>query len=65
MVKKIIQDELGIKGKPVIKVYAESEEEIDDKVTAKEVSDQGLFKVIWVEIWRHIKVEVQGRGRDY
>jgi hypothetical protein len=43
MVKKIIQDELGIKGKPVIKVYAESEEEIDDKVTAKEVSDQGLF----------------------
>ena len=42
MVKKIIQDQLGIKGNPVIKVYAESEEEIDDKVTAKEVRNQGL-----------------------
>ena len=57
MVKKIIQDQLGIKGKPVMKVYKQSEE-IDDKVTVKEVNAQGLKEGIEVEIWLHIKVEV-------
>jgi hypothetical protein len=57
-------DQLGISGKPVIKVLRESEE-IEDKVTVKEVAYQGLKEGIEVEIWLHIKVEVQGRGRDY
>lgn len=50
-------DQLGISGKPVIKVLRESEE-IEDKVTVKEVADQGLKEGIEVEIWLHIKVEV-------
>jgi hypothetical protein len=41
----------------VIKVLRESEE-IEDKVTVKEVADQGLKEWIEVEIWLHIKVEV-------
>jgi hypothetical protein len=67
--KKTIQDELGIQGKPVIKLFLIGSESdlADDKLSLK---DSGILDAngngnIEVEVYIKISVEVQGKGKDY
>jgi hypothetical protein len=63
--KKVIQDDIQIKDKVTMKIFANGEELTDEKLTLEEAKllEPGVF--VEVEATIKVRIEVLGKGKGY
>lgn len=65
ILRKLIEEELGLKGKPIIKIFFKGAELLDDKISVEQAGLTEAGSSVDVEVGFKVTVDVHGKGKDY
>jgi hypothetical protein len=65
VLKKLIEEELGLKGKPIIQIFFKGTELDDEKASIEQAGLLEAEASVDIEIRYKMTVDVHGKGKDY
>jgi len=63
--RKVVQEDLGIKDKVTVKLFVDGDEVLDDKLTVEEAQLLAEGAQVDVMVTQKVSIEVQGKGKGY